>query len=72
MAGHCNCSPSIGAGFEISVADIVPDVEAAVADNVAGVEVFFADIAADDVAIAVATLFNLADVPCCNNYNALE
>ena len=51
-----------GAGVEIAVADIVAG---------AGVEVVVADIAADDVAIAVPTLFNLADIPCCNNYNAL-
>ena len=46
-------------------------IEAAVADVIAGVEIAVPDIAADDVAIAVPTLFNLADTPCCNNYNAL-
>ena len=66
-------STIIGVGVVAADADVIASVEIAVVDIVAGagVEGSVADIAADDVAIAVPTLFNLADAPCCNNFNAL-
>ena len=72
LASHCSCSPSFGTGAEVAVADIA-GVEIAVANIVAGagVEVAAADITANDVDIAVPTLFTFADTSCCNNYNAL-
>ena len=48
-----------------------------VVPHISGIEIVIAyivtvaDIAADEVAIAVPTLFNLADTPCCNNCNTL-
>lgn len=67
----------VGNSVANPIADIVAGtgVHIAVAAIVAGVELELegavADIAHDDVTIAVAPLFNLADIPCCNNCNAL-
>ena len=75
MASHCSYSPSICAGVEIAVVYIVAGtgVDITVADIVSGTGVAIAvtDIAADEVAITVPTLFNLADIPCCNTRKAL-